>query len=204
MNPSRFKVTGHRSATIITGILLISCRFTWIQSSELGVFNNYFKAESDERWNFTADTVRLWFDERSGEPILRIKGQASNGKWKAWDEEMRTIIEIDSIWYDDNAHAVSGYFYENNDFYELIGKPPTKTLRTYWFEEMKIRDILIYWIPEVNTTSDVFLEPIVSWAEIYANDEILELYPNNKIVPSKENAIKWRNLINRYYSDKKK
>ncbi len=194
----------HFKVIVLSALLFLGYQPIWSQPNELEVFNSYFNTDSDERWEYTTDTVRLWFEKLSGEPILRIKGQVSKGRWKEWDEEIHTIIEMDSIWYVENIQAVQGYFYENNDFYELIGKPPTKTLRTYWFEKDKIHEILIYWLPEENTPSDIFLEPIVSWAEIYAKDEIIELYPNNTISPSKENAKKWRNLINRYHSHIKK
>lgn len=192
----------HIMRIMYTAILLTFWQPIWAQQDHLEIFKNYFRAGSDEQWAYTKDTVKLWFEVQSGDPILKIKGQAARGKWKEWDEEMHTTIEIDSIWYLESTDAIKGYFYENNDFYKLIGKPPTKTLRTYWFEENKINEILIYWIPEENTPSGVFLKPIVEWAEIHAEDEIAELYPNNSIVPSKENAVKWRNLINRYLSAK--
>ncbi len=53
-----------------------------------------------------------------------------------------------------------GFFYENNDFYLLIRKPPTKTLRTYTFNDnnkfqkflftgyrTKIKKQFITWLP---------------------------------------------------------
>ncbi len=57
---------------------------------------------------------------------------------------MNTSTSHNTIWFDKDQDAVKGYFYERNDFYELIGRPPNKTLRTSWFVNYKIKEILIY------------------------------------------------------------
>lgn len=183
-------------------IVLIACNENKVKNDELQLFTEYYNAVkqgSDEKWNFTADTVKLWYDEKKGEPILQIKGKPSTGKWKEWDEVMNSSSNYDSLWFDQEEKSIKGYFYENNDFYQLIGKSPTKTQRTFWLNENKrINEILIYWIPEVNTTTSEHLKPIVDWALENDSAEISELYSNGRIVPSKENALRWKKLLNKY------
>ncbi len=138
-------------------------------------------------------------EDTSGNPRLSIKGQIPIGPWKEWDEVMRSTVTYDSIWYNDSLHAVQGYFYEYNDFYTLIGKTPTKTLRTYWLNKQnKIHQLLIYWIPEENTTTSEHLGPIVEWAMRNDSGEIKALYPDGKIIPSRENSERWKALLKRY------
>lgn len=180
----------------------LACRDTDDPVRKLKLFSRYFtalKEAPDTRWDYTSDTVSIWFDDKSGEPVVQVKGSGSTGSWKEWDEVMNATTSYDSIWYDPGENAVLGRFYENNDFYELIGKPPTKTLRTYWFDEHdKIREILIFWIPEENTTTSEHLEPILEWAQMNDSMEVEELYVDGRLVPSGENARRWKKLLLRY------
>lgn len=181
--------------------LLVGCS-SEEQNNDIQTFKKYYSSVNEnnaDKWNYTTDTVKLWFDKKEGQPILQVKGKGSTGKWKEWDSIMNSRSRYDSLWYDENEKAVKGLFYENNDFYELIGKSPTKTLQTYWLNENnKIHEILIYWIPEENTTSSEHLSTIVDWALQYDSTEISELYPNGRIVPSKENALRWKKLLKTY------
>lgn len=182
-------------------LVFVSCQQENREEVALTLFKNYYKAvkEDGDKWQYTTDTVRSWWDEKSGEGSRQIKGVPRSGKWKGWDEEMHTTTDYDSIWYDAKENAIRGYFYENNDFYELLGKTPTKSLRTFWFnEEDKIHEILRYWIPEVNTETSVHIKPIQEWAVVNAPEEIEALYPNGRIQPSAENARRWKALIKRY------
>jgi len=201
MNNFRSTIT-----TIITLIIVVSCNDLNKESNRLTTFNGYYaavKSGSDEKWNFTADTVKLWFDDKKGTPILQIKGEESAGKWKEWDEEMNSISSYDSIWFDKNENSIKGYFYERNDFYDLIGKAPTKTLRTYWLNQNnKINEILMYWIPEENTTTGEHLKPILEWALVNDSTEIQQLYPDSRIAPSRENARRWKKLLQKYNETK--
>lgn len=176
------------------------------QKNLLSLFKAYYqttKENSDNRWNYTTAAVKLWFDDKNGKPILQVKGKKSSGKWKDWDEEMNSTSHYECLRVDEKENAVKGYFFENNDFYELIGKPPTKTLRTFWFDKNnKIYEILIYWIPEENRVTSEYLKPVVEWAEKNHPDEIKDLYPNGEIIPSRENAKRWKNLLKKYNSAK--
>jgi hypothetical protein len=197
--------SGHNHIILLLLLLLVlglSCNMQEKGTDEIDAFTAYFlasKENPEHKWEYTADTVNIWFDDKKGAPSQRIKGQKTSGKWQAWDEEMHSSSRYDSLWYDPSEHAVKGFFYENNDFYKLLGKSPTKTLRTYWFNRVnKIHKILIYWIPEENTTTSEHLKPVVEWALKVDSLEISELYPDGRIVPTRENAVRWKALLTQY------
>lgn len=192
---------------LIMLIFLSSCNNQNKESELLELFSSYYTAvknDSEDKWNYSTDTVKLWFDDKEKDPVLQIKEQGTIGKWKEWDDVMNTTSFYDSIWYDKNEHAIKGYFYEKNDFYTLIGKPHTKTYRTYWLNDKnKINKILIYWIPGENISSTKYLIPIVAWAMQNDSLEIQELYPDGRIIPSRENALRWKALLIKYRDTQK-
>lgn len=171
------------------------------------MFTEYYKAvqnHSEKKWNYTTDTVKVWFDDKKGKPVLNIKGTGSTGMWEEWDEEMDATASYDSLWYNETEHTIKGYFYENNDFYRLLGKGPTKTLQTYWLNENdKIKEVLIYWIPEENTTTSEHIKPVVEWAKENDSTEIRKLYSNEKLIPTRHNAKRWKALLKKYNEQKK-
>jgi len=189
---------------ILLVVLFFSCNNE--NERKIAVFNNYFEAlkeESDQKWLYTTDTVKLWFDKKEGEPILIVKNDTSTGKWAGWDKVMKSKSYYDSIWFEKSEQVIRGYFFEENDFYKLINKKPTKTLRSYWLNDNnKIEEILIYWIPGVNTTTAQHLKPIIAWAEKYDSLRLSRIYQNG-IIPSAENAREWKELINEYNEMKK-
>jgi hypothetical protein len=195
--------------TLFVGFSLLvlgNCTKVYEETRYLEHFRDYYSASKSgslNKWNFTTDTVKVWFDKKSGDPSLQIKGKQKTGKWSEWDKEMNSSSNYDSIWFDDHENAVKGYFFENNDFYELIGKEPTKTERTFWFDQnRKIKEILIYWIPEENTTTAEHLKPIVEWAMENDSLEIQQLYPDGNFIPSAQNAIRWKDLLKSYRDSK--
>lgn len=194
-------ITLKRSSIYIILFIFYSC--SNIQEPDpVKQFEQYYnavKSGDQDMWKYSEDTIRMWFDDRKGDPILLFQSKKSGGAWREWDEEMNSTSYYDTIWYDKKDHAIKGYFFENNDFYKLIGKTPNKTFRIFWLtDKNKIKELLIYWIPEENEHTSVHLEPIINWAMENHPDEIKKLYQEQKIVPSKENAIKWKMLIRRY------
>jgi len=175
------------------------------ESEKMQAFHKYYAAltnHSEEKWDYSTDTVKLWFDNKDGSPVLQFKEKAAMGEWLEWDKAMNARSWYDSLWFDKDANAVKGLFYEENDFYELIGKSATKTLRTYWLtDNNRIKEILIYWIPEENTTTAEHLGPIVKWAMSHDATEIQQLYPEGRLIPSKENALRWKKLLKEYRAD---
>lgn len=180
-------------------ISFLGCKTLDKETEPIKIVKDYqtaLRQNSDEILKYTTDTVKLWFDDKNGQPTLIIKGTKSNGKWREWDEEMQSESNYDSLWFDRNENAVQGYFFENNDFYKLIGKPPTKTLRTYWLtEENKIKEIQIFWLPQENIPTDEYLKPVLEWAKWNASGEINHLYENGNLIPSRENARRWKRLL---------
>ena len=182
-------------------ILAFSCRVENNSSNLVIQLQNYLEAKAakdNSHWQYLADTVYTWFDKKTGAGNIQLKGVPASGIWTGWDQEMNAYIKYDSLIPDDETHSVSGIFYEFNDFYSLIGKGPTKTKRTYWFdEENLIKEILIVWDPS-NTMTAVHLKPVVEWVLRNDSIEIQELYPNGEIIPSAENARKWKVLLDKY------
>lgn len=146
-----------------------------------------------------ADTMKVWFDSKEGKPSLRLKSNQSKGLWAEWDSIMNGRTTLDSIWFEEDTQAVKTQFTETNDFYNLIGKPASVAEQSYWFNsEGKIDESLLFWPSDKNISADIFLHPVVEWARTYDSTEIAELYKNEKIEPSAENAVRWKALLRNY------
>ncbi len=197
----------HRNSYIlILLIFFIACGEFNRESELVDNFKSYYKSvknKDDLKWNFTADTVYVWFEKHDTIPSFRFKGKPIS-KWGEWDRVMNSSSYYDSIWYNKKDHAIQGFFYESNDFYDLIGASPNKTLRTYSLnDENKISDVLYERIDSENTISDEHLDPIYEWALKNDSLEIMELYPDKQFAPSTENALRWRKLIGKYHESVK-
>lgn len=197
-----------KRTTIYICLLSVSLSTLWISCAEkkdetdyIALFKEYHEAENDyseTRWNYLSDTLRVWYTKNDPKPDLKYKGQPSDG-WEEWDMAMRTISYFDSIWYNPELHAVQGYFNENNDFYVLLGASPNVTLRTYTYNDAgKITDLRYEKINTENALSKEHLEPVYQWALINEPAEIAAIFPENKLVPSADNAMRWKQLIIRY------
>ena len=180
---------------------IFSCSKSDENTKLVAQLKNYLEAKSakdNSHWQYMADTVKSWFDEKNGAGNIQLKSESFTGPWAEWDKEMNAYITFDSLTTDKSENSVSGIFYEFNDFYDLIGKRPTKTKRTYWFNKKNlINEVLIVWDPS-NTLTAIHLKPVVEWALKNDSIEIQELYPNGEIIPSAENARRWKVLLNRY------
>lgn len=163
--------------------------------------DKYLKAKlqrDGSHLNYVSDTLKIWLEDKSKEPRLRIKGQSSGGPWADWDKVFHSYSWADSVTVNAKGRSTIGTFYESNEFYDLIGKPPTRSTRTFWFDKNdEIDEILIVWEPG-QKTSDQYLKPIVEWAMLNAPAEIEAIYPNGSIKPSDQNAKRWRLLIESY------
>ena len=179
----------------------VGCSKAKREAAILNAFKDYFEAvktKNDAQWNYTADTIKVWFEKADMVPTLKYKGKKIS-KWGEWDKVMNSKSYYDSIWYNERLHAVQGYFFEDNDFYHLIGSSPNKTLRTYSLnDEDKITDLLYERQRTENGISDAHMDPIYEWALKNDSLEIMELYPNKQFVPSAENARRWKTLIKAY------
>lgn len=186
------------SASALLCLILFACDTV----DHVANFEEYYtkvQAQDITQWSYTSDTLLQWFEDKNGVPVKRYSGKVKSGLWKEWDQQMKSRSYYDSLWFNEKEYAVQGFFYETNDFYELIGKGPTKTLRTYWFDSNdKICEMLIYWIPEENTHTSEHLAGFYEWALVEDSVALERIYPNQKIVPSKENAILWKDMLTKW------
>ncbi len=181
--------------------LLISCAEKKDDTDYLELFKAFHEAEneySETKWDYLSDTLKVWYTKNDPKPDLKYKGQPTDG-WDEWDMAMRTISYYDTIWYDPELRAVQGYFNENNDFYVLLGASPNVTLRTYTYNDAgKITDLRYEKVNAENTLSKAHMDPVYQWAMIHEPEEISAIFPDNKLVPSADNAMRWKQLIIRY------
>jgi hypothetical protein len=192
---------------ILTSLLLlqifVGCASKTKSDELLDTFNAYYEAEnanSDSKWTYVNDTLHVWYAKDDPSPDLKYKGQP-NDAWEDWDIAMNSKSYYDTIWYNDSLHAIQGYFYEDNDFYKLLGASPNKTLRTYTFNAAnKLTDILYERISEANTLSNKHMDPVYLWALKNEPQEIAEIFPKTRLVPSTENAIRWKKLLEKYHA----
>ncbi len=65
----------------IISICLSSCNRNKTTEERIQFFKNYYavKNKSDSKWNYTSDTLCIWFEKKAGEAILNIKGAPSKG-----------------------------------------------------------------------------------------------------------------------------
>ncbi len=191
--------------SICTSLFLVlyftSCSSSDKKNDEFSLFKAFYQAEinmDDSKWDYTTDTLRVWYGKTDAEPTLKYKG-APKDPWIDWNVALNAKSSYDTIWYAPEEHAIKGFFYENNDFYNLLGASANKTLRTYTFNtSLKITDVRYENIPEENTLSGKHMAPVYTWAQTYAPEEIAAIFPNNQLVPSTENALRWKKLLEQY------
>ena len=183
--------------------IILACEGRDQSEQNLKNFKEYYayaSMNSDSKWEYMKDTVKWYFKENRDNPVFLYKGKKRTGPWAEWDKAMNPRYSYDTIWYNDEENAIEGYFFEENDFYNLIGKEPTKTHQKFWLDdEGMIKEIMVYWIPEENTHTREFLKPVRTWAQKQDSALIEEIYPDGEIAPSKENAKKWKELLKEYH-----
>jgi len=58
--------------------LIVGCNRTNQESDLINTFTIYYeavKSKDDSKWNFTSDTVNVWFEKSDDKPSLRYKGK---------------------------------------------------------------------------------------------------------------------------------
>ena len=185
--------------------MIMGCDRWKKQEKNLKNFEEYYvyaASNSDKKWEYMRDTIKWYFKENKDNPTFLYQGKKRTGPWADWDKAMNPKYSYDTIWYNEEKNAIEGYFFEENDFYTLIGKGATKTHQTFWLDnDGLIKEIMVYWIPEENRHTSEFLKPVREWA--LKNDSILiqEIYPDGEIKPSEENAQKWKELLKKYHQE---
>lgn len=138
---------------------------------------------------FYAEDSRVWYEKKEGPG--RKRGPAGTGPWAQWDRYFRGETSLQEMRVE--GRAVTIVILENNEFYQLIEQPPKRVNITYFFGENDLVDGTL--IASGESPPDRYDEA-VAWAREHHLEEINSLMPEDRIVPSLENAQRWRRLLN--------
>ena len=143
---------------------------------------------------YLSEDSRIWFEKKEGPGKKRGKGGA--GPWAEWDEFFKSTSKAVGK-YQVEGRDVSILMEETNDFYRLIGRPPSRYRATYYIDDAgKISGVLIASArkgPRVDRF-DEFKE----WARENRPDTLKQLMPEDEIVPSLENAKLWKKVLSEW------
>ncbi len=140
---------------------------------------------------YLAEESRIWFDTREGPGTLRTS--TGDGPWAQWDREMKSASTIHE--YEVIGNELVAMVSETNDYFKLLDRKPTPYQITYWFDDdERIEGMLVSSLPKKAETKGRF-EEFKKWADDHHPGILDELQPEGKIIPSKENAIRWRELL---------
>ncbi|MEE8154431.1 MAG: DUF1573 domain-containing protein [Phycisphaerales bacterium] len=156
------------------------------------------KARDAERIaDFLADESRIWFDKKEGPGTLRKA--SGDGPWAEWDREMKSTGTTHE--YSVNGNELLTVVSETNDYYKLLDRKPTPYQITYWFDDdERIEGMLVSSLPKEPETKGRY-DQFKAWADEQHPGVLDELQPEGKIIPSKENAIRWRKLLIEWRED---
>ncbi|MCH7847227.1 MAG: DUF1573 domain-containing protein [Planctomycetes bacterium] len=156
------------------------------------------KAHATQRIaGYLAEESRIWFDKKEGPGALRKP--SGDGPWAEWDREMKSTSTTHA--YEVNGNELVTVVSETNDYFKLLDRKPTPYLLTYWFDdEERIEGMLVSSLPKEPKNkgrNDQFKK----WADEHHPGVLDELQPDGRIIPSKENAIRWRELLIEWRQD---
>lgn len=156
------------------------------------------KAHDTERIaGYLAEESRIWFDKKEGPGTLRTS--TGDGPWAQWDREMKSTSTTHE--YEVNGNALVTVVSETNDYFKLLDRKPTPYQITYWFDDdERIEGMLVSSLPKEPKTKGRYDE-FKKWADEHHPRVLDELQPEGKIIPSKENAKRWRELLIEWRKD---
>ncbi len=147
--------------------------------------------------SYLADESRIWFDKKEGPGELRKA--SGDGPWAEWDREMKSTSTTHE--YEVNGNELVTVVSETNDYFKLLDRKATPYLITYWFDaDERIEGMLVSSLPKEPKTNGRF-EEFKAWADEHHPGVLDELQPDGRIIPSKENAIRWRELLIEWRKD---
>lgn len=139
-----------------------------------------------------AQGAARWYEKKEG-PGMLIK-PAGKGPWSDWDEYFKGKSQIESYVVDSNRVTIR--LMEINDYYRLIERGPAPVNLTYYFDaDEKISGILVFSAGEKKV--DRF-EEFKKWAEKNRADDLKYLMPKGEIIPTRDRAQKWREVLNEW------
>ncbi|MEE9131708.1 MAG: DUF1573 domain-containing protein [Phycisphaerales bacterium] len=140
---------------------------------------------------YLADESRIWFDKKEGPGTVRTS--TGDGPWAQWDREMKSTSTTHE--YEVNGNELVTVVSETNDYFRLLDRKPTPYQITYWFDDdERIEGMLVSSLPKEPKNKGRYDE-FKKWADEHHPGVLDELQPEGKIIPSKENAIRWRKLL---------
>lgn len=141
---------------------------------------------------YMAKESRIWFDDKTGPGTLRKP--TGEGPWAGWDREMKSTGKI--LEYEVIDNKLVTVVTETNDYFKLLDREAKPYLLTYWFDEnKKIEGMLVSKMPETKEKSNKY-EEFKAWVDVNHPGAIAKLQTDEgNIIPSKENAIRWRKLL---------
>ena len=146
---------------------------------------------------YLAEESRIWFDKKDGPGTLRKA--SGDGPWAEWDREMKSTSTTHE--YKVNGNELVTVVSETNDYFKLLDRKPTPYQITYWFDDdERIEGMLISSLPKEPKTKGRY-DQFKKWADEHHPRVLDELQPEGKIIPSKENAIRWRKLLIEWRAD---
>jgi imidazolonepropionase-like amidohydrolase len=137
----------------------------------------------------TAADPRMWFDKRAGagDPW------GLTGRWTHWDQYFHTQNDYSN--FREAGDVVTADGVENNDFYRLIDRPPSKFQGTWWVDDAgRIAGFL--YAPRGSTSSqeDRF-EQFKTWARKEKPAELEYLMPGGRIDPTGDRPERFHALL---------
>jgi hypothetical protein len=136
-----------------------------------------------------APEARSWFEKKEGEG----DSWTLSGPWYEWDEEFGTRYAYGPP--EEGPGWVRFEAREDNGFYRLIERAPTKARITYYVDDAgRMSGTLYEPIKEQGRPPDRFGE-FKAWAREKRPGELERLMPEGQIKPGREEARRWRALL---------
>ncbi|MCZ6542832.1 MAG: DUF1573 domain-containing protein [Planctomycetota bacterium] len=140
---------------------------------------------------YLADESRIWFDKKEGPGTMRTS--TGDGPWAQWDRQMKSTSTTHA--YEVNGNELVTVVIETNDYFRLLDRTPRPYQITYWFDDdERIEGMLVSSLPKEPKTNGRY-DQFKAWTDEQHPGVLDELQPEGKIIPSKENAIRWRELL---------
>ena len=138
-----------------------------------------------------AEDSRVWYERREGPGEKRDpEGKDAYADWDEWFQATKEYSFAG-----ESGDSVVFVLTENNNFYRLIDRPPSRVRLTYWFDERnRITGTLVRGMPNDPTRGDRLPE-FKRWLAANHPDELAYLLPEGRIVPDLERAKRWSALL---------
>lgn len=146
--------------------------------------------DTDKMWEYLADDSRIWFDRKEG-PGRKRSRNTGKGPWAQWDDYFNASSTHVGDW-TAGADSVSGVFEEINDFYRLCERGPSRLRITYYLDDDgRISGTLVQRL----SGSAGRYDEAEAWIQEHYPQDHARLVVDGDIVPSLENAQRWKVLL---------